>query len=141
MNNPHKNIYKALPQIPIDDLYFLWFEGWWDGALSGKATYNGQMVHFELVHDEGLLDDDNDLWGVRHYTLHPLTEEQAEMSRHRHELFEQYVGTHTRWFTRIPREEAVMQPRVEWDKFYEGEGGVPIGYKASEIPPIGWFEV
>ena len=79
---PLSDIVEDLDKEP--DLQMLWHSGYWDGPLSGMATYNGECVWFDCC-------DETDS-GDRIFELFRLSESNKDELFRRHALFQKHVG-------------------------------------------------
>ena len=72
-----------------DEPQMLWHCNYWDGPTNGLARYKDQLCWFECVEWES-----DNLFNMRVYNLHELTQEQIADEIHRHNMFRRNVGRH-----------------------------------------------
>lgn len=92
--------------VDFSELTPEWHENWWDGPLSGVATWNGRRVYFRCLSE----DDDGD----RRYAIYEPPAEWWKLKDADHALFQQHVGTH--W---DGDRTGAVRPESEWRKYYD----------------------
>ena len=82
---------SGVPKLEKADIQLVYADGYWDGPLSGLATYRSELHRFELASEA----EDVEVEGwYRRYWLLKLTDSQTAFERAVHRLFQQHVGTH-----------------------------------------------
>jgi len=71
-------------------LQMLWYDSYWDGPMSGLATYNGEKVYFEMDEDRY-----ENIFDVRTHKVYKLSVEELKEIEYWHERFRKDVGKHT----------------------------------------------
>jgi hypothetical protein len=105
----------AAPELQGVEIEFL--VDWYDGPLSGVATYEGQAYWFEAEHD---WDPDAEL---RPLFLYPASAEELAAERELHDFF---------------ANEAKGKPVEEWpDVLRERDFDLPTKYGRRQV--VGWF--
>lgn len=133
-----------LPWIPEDEVTLLYHSDYYDGPLSGMATYKGEKywyLFFGTYQRIGRLKT-ADSWYC--YWLVKLTPEQFALEEQIHEDFRRWVGTHCDYGEDGgERNREGLRQEGDWKKFYE-KWDVPKeqlrdSYKDNEV--IGWFQL
>lgn len=118
------------PEINARDVRILWHVDYWDGPLSGIASYAGKMHWFHVVDPEA---------EPRQAILRSLTDAELAAEEKRHRLFVQNVGSHTDYDSAGKRDVGALHPSSKWDGFYESAAAAAEGRPYAKNPVIGWF--
>ena len=89
----------------------LWVTNYWDCPLEGLCCVNGIRHWFKI---DNPFEDEA---GPNKYYLISLTDDELKEIDKRHELFQNYVGTH--WDYTDNKRGGVVRPESEWHKFYD----------------------
>ncbi len=128
--------YKRAPQIPRDDVRFLWHVDYWDGPRSGVLEYRGERCWFQVVAEN---EEDAPQW-YRHFVIVRMSAKQLAEEERWHELFRQHVGVHTD-YDESGRERPIgaLRPRAQWHHFYDAAAQrTRLDLSGNEV--LGWFE-
>ena len=79
-----------LKQVRASSIIPLHILNWWDGPLSGICVYRGKPFFFSNKGDAG-----QDIYDVRRYKLHSMTDEQMKIEEEHNRDWKKWVGTHT----------------------------------------------
>ena len=124
-------------EIPTSDLKFRWIDGYYDGVLSGFASWQGKLCYFQVCDDTG------NSWK---YTLHRLSDKEAHTAAQEHEAFRQRHGDHNDLLSdgsraggtcRTPLKEAAAAGDAITAAIKAGTWQPPASY--GNNPIIGWF--
>ena len=109
----------------------LWCQDWWDGPVSGTATYQGRIGWFEAVFDEAA----DDYFFPRCYVLYALTEAQRKQELERHRLRGEKLGGNRQNQRQGERHQALLEYLAVYP--YGSHAPLEAGFRANPI--IGWF--
>lgn len=122
---------SAVAEIPTTAVRILWVDDFWDGPLSGIATWEGHRLRFEMTDRSALHQD-----GPRRYWLIVLSQEQLQEEERWQDLFCAHVWTGYD-YTGRPEHRA---PQSEHSKFYEPYAArAAPNYSKNEV--VGWFQL
>lgn len=137
-----------LTQIPRDAVNWLYVSGYYDGPLTGRVRVAGEELWaavFEECHEdvESLTDTLEVAYRpacgfYRRYKLIRLTAEADQEEQRRQAIFEEFVGTHTRYDSEGKRHLHELKPEWMWRKFYDQQKTWPTWEPEGEL--IGWFQ-
>lgn len=127
----------ALPELRHpEDVRLLWHNGYWDGVLSGIASYMGRECWFGCPDPARC---------HREYVVYPLTDQEIKTERHWHDLFRAHVGSHTDYTYdesgRRSRPIASVKARASWHLFYDAAKDRPPRDNFTDREPIGVFSL
>ena len=133
--------YKTLPQIERSNMKVLWHNSYYDGPINGMMEYNSKKCYFEkcddfLDHPEMVTLWENDElppW-YRRYVVYELTDDQIVEEDYWHNLFREFVGTHT-----DHQPGGSMKPKSQHHHFYSRYKEKKTLILSNE-QKIGWFE-
>ncbi len=147
--NPPQN-YLDYPQLDLKDIKLCWHNDYWDGPINGILNYKGNMCHFKLcdnvkftclTKDHESYDPNTDnLEQIqdRRFLVFKLTDAQIAEENKWHELFKEYVGTHTD-YDEFGHLNGMLLDKSSWSRFYdEYVNRIPMSFKNEQI--IGWYE-
>jgi len=109
-------------------IQILYHSNWWDGMLSGAIKYKNKRYWVNCDIDEH---------HYRIFGIYDLTEEEWKEEDYWHNLFEKYVGEHTKHNERNNRVKAELKDYKDHHKFYDSakerkekdlKSKIPIGY-------------
>lgn len=121
-----RSVKKGLENKLSKPVRFLWYLDYYDGPLSGIATYEDDIYYFYLLSmDNGWV-----------YGLYRLTIEQWQEEEMWHHLFRKHVGTHTDYTD--PNK--VVRPESQWHFFYDDYKNRPKRNYHKTNKLIGIFE-
>ena len=117
----------------------LWHSEYWDGAINGVCEVTGKKYWFDMgssVKDEVLGEmefqlfsknfNEEDFDRIRFYYVYELPEDVIDNLVRQHELFKQYVGSHTEYDENNIRFIGSLKPEEERRKFYDNKESVDI---------------
>lgn len=82
---PTSEFYDNDPDHP--KIVMLWYSDYYDGPLSGLATYNGKKVWYVCVEMDEVID-------IRKFGIYELSDAELAEEEHWHGLFQELVGYH-----------------------------------------------
>jgi hypothetical protein len=118
------------PAIDSKRVQILWHIDYWDGPLSGIASYMGKNYWFEVI------DPDAE---PRAAILRSLTDAELAAEQQRHTLFVQNVGNHTDYDSAGKRSVGALRPSSTWDRYYKSAMATAERPRYDENPVVGWF--
>jgi hypothetical protein len=118
------------PEIDRKRVQILWHVDYWDGPLSGIASYMGKDYWFQVI------DPDAE---PRAAILRSLTNAELAAEQQRHRLFVQNVGNHTDYDSAGKRSVGALHASGTWDRYYESAVTTDERRRYDENPVIGWF--
>ena len=101
----------------MSGIEYVYHSGYWDGPLSGMCRYQGRRYWFSCVHDYHDTTDDGRPLDQRIFGIYELTDSEWKEEEYWHNLFEKYVGTHTRYEDN--RRTGQVGPSKLHNKFYD----------------------
>lgn len=99
-----------IPEIPYNELTFLWVNDYYDGMLEGMLKYKNEKYKFEIITDykKGIY--------PRTFAIICLTKTEIKEEEYWNGQFEKYVGNHYNLET---KEERLVKPQSEHHLFYD----------------------
>jgi hypothetical protein len=129
---------KPQPQ----DVELRWVSDYWDGPLSGLASWKGRDYWFEITESEPSEEGEWPPASLRRYWLIPLTDAELMKEWKKHRLFERHVGTHTCYRGNRRLVAAEVKPRAEWEVFYrQYDPEDSRGRSYTQREAVRWFEI
>jgi len=116
----------------LQDVCLRWHVGYWDGPISGIATYGGRDCWFEAEP----FDWENETPHSRRYFVYELTDSELAEERYWHERFRALVGTHTDYDEHGKRKVGELRPP---SSAFDAEYAKREKPDYTTRPPLGWF--
>jgi len=102
----------------------LWYTNFYDGVLAGFCEVDGNLCWFRV--------EDTEQEYPWNYFVYALNDDEIKEEKRRHQLFREYVGTHTDF----GESSKVVRPQSMWSDYYSQQFK-PEDYSSNEI--IGSF--
>ena len=117
-------------EIKTADLHFLWIDGYYDGVLSGFASLKDRLCYFSILDDPTV---------PRRYSLHSLTDQEAEDAVRNYKEFKGRFGDHCDLSADGSHAGGKSFATIETALAYQEEKKhvPPVSY--DDRPIIGWF--
>lgn len=124
-------------EVRPQDLIFRWVDGYYDGVLSGFATFQEKLCYFEIF---------DDTTEDRKFTLHSLSAEEARAATRNYAASRELHGDHNDLLSdgshaggtcRTTLEAAVAAGDAIAAAMAAGDWQPPASYRLN--PVVGWF--
>lgn len=155
---------KVLREESKGSTRLLWHHSYWDGPISGVMLWNGEQCWFEQDGDDivtkiPFTDEERNSWTIacakenypvdeddmfeyesyRIYNVYKLSPDVMEAIEYNHNLFREYVGTHTDYDENGNRNHYGVKSSKTHDLFYKNRSEHKV-YELNKQEIIGVFK-